>query len=141
MVLPGKAVSAGDSWKIDMTKIVTELAKQGEMELDSAKSKGEGKLVKSYKKNGALFGEMQFKMDMPIQTIGKGQKAMKFNDGAKITIDMTFNVCIDGTSEAGTLKMKMVMAGTATVPAAPGAVATMEVRMEGTQEQADVAKK
>jgi hypothetical protein len=143
LVLPGKAVKAGDSWKIEMPKIVTELSKfgEGEMELNSAKSKGEGKLLKVYQKKGMQFGEMQFKMEIPIVTIGKGQQQLKFNDGAKLTIDLTLDACIDGASEAGTMKMKMVMAGDATNAGAPGATITMNVTVEGTQVQADVPKK
>ena len=141
LVLPTKAVKTGESWKIDMPKIVEELIKQGPMELDGAKSKGEGKLLKTYKKNGALYGEMLFKMVMPILTIGKGQQQLKFSDGAKIVMDMAFDVCIDGTSEAGTLKLKMLMVGTATVPAAPGTVATLNVSVDATQVQIDATKK
>jgi hypothetical protein len=140
LVLPSKAIKPGASWKIDMPKIVTELAKQGGMELDGAKSTGQGTLVKAYKKDGVQFGEMKFKMEMPIVTIGKDKEQLKFAAGAKIVLDLTMDVCIDGTSENGTLKMKMLMTGEATIPAAPGATAVLNVSVDAVQVQQDVKK-
>ena len=103
-----------------MPKIVAELAKQGDMELDGAKSTGEGTLVKAYKKDGRQFGAMKFKMEMPVVTIGKGKEELKFTAGAKIVIDLTLDGCIDGSADAGSMKMKMLMTGAAMVPQAPG---------------------
>jgi hypothetical protein len=141
LVLPAQPVKAGESWKIDMRKIVTELAKVGAMELDGAQATGKGTLVKAYKKDGRQFGEMKFKMDMPIVTIGQGKEQLKFAADARIGIVMTFDVCVDGTSEAGTLKMKMTMGGNATIPSAPGATATLDVVMDATQIHEDATKK
>ncbi len=141
LVLPKGPVKAGESWKIEMARIVTEISKQGAMELDAATSTGKGTFVKSYKKDGRLFGEMKFKMEMPLVTIGKGKEQLKFAAGAKIAMDLTFDVCIDGTSEAGSLKMKMLMTGDATIPSAPGAGASMHVMVDATQTQQEAAKK
>jgi hypothetical protein len=140
LVLPPRPVKVGESWKIEMPKVVAALSDDGKMELDGAKATGQGTLVRAFKKNGVQFGEMKFKMEMPISTIGKDKEQLKFAVGAKIALDMTFEVCIDGTSEAGTLKMKMIMSGNATIPAAPGATATLDVRVDATQVQADAMK-
>jgi hypothetical protein len=124
-----------------MSKIVPELAKQGGMELDEARSTGKGMLVKAYKKDGRQFGEMKFKMEMPVLTIGKGKEQLKFMAGSKIALDLTIDVCIDGTADAGTMKMKMLMTGVAAVAAAPGATATLNVVVDAVQTQEEAAKK
>ena len=77
LVLPANAVKTGESWKIDMPKVAGELAKEGVMEVDADKSTGQGTLVKTYKKNGLQFGEMKFKMEMPIVTVGKGKEIQR----------------------------------------------------------------
>jgi hypothetical protein len=92
LVLPPRAVKVGESWKIEMPKVVAALSDGGKMELDGAKATGQGTLVRAFKMNGVQFGEMKFKMEMPITTIGKDKEQLKFADGAKIALDMTFEV-------------------------------------------------
>ena len=141
LVLPKEAVKAGESWKIEMPMIVKEISKEGGMVLDVAKSTGQGTLVRAYQKDGRQFGEMKFKMEMPIDTIGEGKGQLKFSSGAKIVMDINFDVCIDGTSATGVMKMKMNMAGTATFPLMPGPSATLTVVMNGTQSIQEATKK
>jgi hypothetical protein len=141
LILPKGAVKVGESWKIEMAKIVEVFNKEGALEVDAAKSTGTGTLVKAYKKDGRQFGDMKFKLEFPLQTAGKGKEQLKFAAGAKIVMDMTFDVCIDGTSENGVMTMKMLMTGNGSLAAAPGAVVAMNVRMEGRQEQQDASKK
>lgn len=141
LVLPKKAVKVGDSWKIEMPLIVKEIGKDGAMELDGAKSTGQGTLVKAYKKDGRQFGEMKFKLEMPMTSVGEGKGQLKFTAGAKIVMDITLDACIDGTSETGTMTMKMDMTGVADFPQMAGATATLDVRMTGTQSQQEAPKK
>ena len=140
-LLPGKAVKVGDTWKIDTAKIAQLLTKDGKMELDTAKAIGQGTLVKTYKKDGRLHGEMKFTMMLPLQTVGKGNQALKFADGAKIDLALSLDTCIDGTAVNGALNLKMLMTGTASIPAAPGATATMHVTVEASEAQQEAAKK
>jgi hypothetical protein len=102
--LPKNAVAVGASWKIDMQKIVIKLANYGALELDAAKSTGQGTLVKAYKKDGRQFGEMEFKMEMPVVTVE--QKLIKFEAGTKLVLEAKYDGCIDGTSEARSLTLK-----------------------------------
>jgi hypothetical protein len=104
-LMPTGPVKVGDSWTIDMGKIVAELADSAEMEIDGAKAKGQGTLIKAYKKDGRQFGEMKFKMEMPVVSAGNGQ--LEFADGAKIFLDVSYDGCIDGTSEGGTMKISV----------------------------------
>jgi hypothetical protein len=139
LVLPKGAVKVGQTWKIEMPKIVEDLSKQGAMEVDAAKSTGQGTLVKAYKKNGRQFGEMKFKMEMPVMKIGKGVEQLKFTAGAKIALDLTIDACIDGTADAGSMKMKMIMTGMADVGG--GATVMLDVLVDAAQTQEEAAKK
>jgi hypothetical protein len=123
-----------------MPKIITEISKQGDMEMDAAKSTGQGTLVKAYKKDGRQFGEMKFKLEMPLKSAGKGDQQLVFNAGAKIVMEMTLDACIDGGSENGTLKMKMLMTGAGTNPNSPGVTVTLHVTADALQTQADAKK-
>ena len=141
LILPKTAVKVGDSWKLDMGPILKELIKDGEMDVDGAKAKGTGKLLKAYTKAGRRFGEMNYLIEMPLKSMGKGPQQMKFADGAKVAMNMTLDVCIDGTSEAGTIRISMNLNGIAALPQVPGGSATLNVVSETRGSQADVAKK
>ena len=138
LVLPKGPVKVGDTWKIDVAKIVAILAKDGAVEIDAAKSTGSGTLAKAYKKDGRQFGDMKFKLEMPLQTAGKGKEQLKFNAGAKILMDIDLDACIDGTSENGTMSMKMIMSGNANVPGGCGDIE--RVVMDARQVAQDVPK-
>jgi hypothetical protein len=138
MVLPPTAVKAGESWKIDMAKIVAEFTKDGNLKLDADKATGQGTLVKAYKKGKTQFGELKWTMEMPLLATGQGKKQLTFKAGAKMVIELHLDACIDGTSEAGTLKMKMNLAGTGM---ASGNTVVMSASVDGTQVQHDGAKK
>lgn len=144
LVMPKNPVKPGESWKLDLAPIVKEIGKSGdgEIEMDAATATGTGTLTKYYKKeDGKLFGVMQFKLDIPVKTIGKGPGLMKFDGAAKMVLDLNLDVCIDGTAEAGTMKMKMVLAGNATLAGLPGGIAALSIVAEETVVNRDPAKK
>jgi hypothetical protein len=123
-----------------MAKIVAELTKDGNLKLDTDKATGQGTLVKAYKKGKTQFGELKWTMEAPLLASGQGKKQLTFKAGAKMVIELHLDACIDGTSEAGTLKMKMNLSGTGTA-AGNTATLTMSVSVDGTQVQQDGAKK
>jgi hypothetical protein len=140
LVLPKNAVKPGESWKIDMEPLVKDFARGlgGVTDVDIAKSTGTGKLIKTYKKDGMLFGVMEIKLVMPINSLGNGPGKLVFTAGAKVDFLVNQDVCIDGATDAGTAKRKMVMAGTAGVA---GNFFTLEVIAEETTVQRDATKK
>lgn len=143
MMLPQTAVKVGDSWKLDMAPILKELFKDGkdaEMDVDAAKAVGSGKLVKTYKKGNQLFGELQYSMALPLKSMGKAAAKMDFNAGAKMTLDMKLDTCIDGTSETGNINVKMSLNGTASLAQLPGSIATISVQSDTIGTQADAKK-
>ncbi len=115
-----------------MGPILKELGKGGNgLDIDNAKAAGTGKLVKAYKKDGKQFGELQYKLELPIKALNNGQ--LKFPDGTKMVLEFSVDGCIDGTSADGSSKMKMALDGTA--PIANVGSLNLSLNMEGTQKQ------
>ncbi|AWM38621.1 hypothetical protein GobsT_32000 [Gemmata obscuriglobus] len=98
--LPGKPVKSGDSWKIDPTKFVKSLG-QDKLNVDAEKSVMTGRLLKTYKKDGKLFGVLELSATFPLKDLGKEGVTLKSG-----TIKMTVNtdVCIDGTDNSENTK-------------------------------------
>jgi hypothetical protein len=140
LTMPPGPIKAGESWKIDMAKVATLLFKDEPVEVDSAKSTGQGTLVKTYRKDGRLFGEMKIKAEMPLKSLGKDEERLVFKAGAKISVEFLIDVCVDGTSENGTFKMKRSMTGSASVAPAPGATVTVQVNAEGQETHLEAKK-
>ena len=133
MLVPKKAVQPGDEWKLDIAEMEKEFDKDEHAVLDQKKTTGTGKLLKVYYKDGKKFGEMQFKIDATIKSLGLEASAVKFPDGAKCVVDITLDACIDGTADAGTMKTKVTISGTGSIVNAPGSSLTMEGRTEAVQ--------
>jgi hypothetical protein len=133
-MMPKNAVKMNDEWKIDMKDVTKKLGSGDEMELDADKAKGTGKLVKVYMKDGKQFGEIQINLELPIKSIGKGEKA---SEGSKVTVNGTLDVCIDGSSYAGTAKLKSQVMLTA-MPM--GVAVTVTADIESNESQTDGKK-
>ena len=138
LMLPKAAVKPGDIWKLDMNAVFKELIKgDGDMDVDSAKGVGTGKLLKSYQNAGRQFGEMQFMFEAPLKSMGKEAQQMRFNAGAKMAMNMVLNTCIDGSTEEGSIRITTNLGGTASLASLPGSVVTLSVAgvIQGTQEE------
>lgn len=108
LFVPKKAVAAGDTWKIDKDALKALLGKDtGGIKFDADKATATGKLLKAYKKDDKQFGVMQYDIDLPLDSL----QGMAFEKGAKMTVSLTVDVCIDGSSDAGTVKSKFSMKG------------------------------
>jgi hypothetical protein len=123
-LLPKAQVKLNDTWKIDMEALAKDFTTNTNMEVDLAKATGTGQLKKVYAKDGRPFGELHFLVEMPLKSVPGGPPGapkLPLKAGSKASIDVTLNLCIDGSSVAGTLKgmMKMNMQGS--VPLGNGA--------------------
>jgi hypothetical protein len=119
-LLPKAPVRLNDTWKIDMEALAKDFTSNTSMEVDLAKASGTGQLKKVFDKDGKSFGELHILVNMPLKSVpgGPGMPKVPLKDGSKASIDVTLNLCIDGTSLAGTLKgmMKMNMQGSVPLP-------------------------
>jgi hypothetical protein len=134
LLLPKGAVKVGDEWKLDMDPILKEFGKGEGIDIDKAKATGTGKLLKAYKKDGKQFGDLQFKLELPVKSLNNGQ--LKFPDGAKMILEFSIDGCLDGTSGAGTSQMKMKMDGTAPIPNVGSVMLSIGVDMNQKQTEA-----
>jgi len=107
LVLPRKAVKAGESWAIDLKELARTFGE--DTRLNEAKSKGEARLVKVYDKDGKKFGVIEVKMALALTRLGKAMADPPLAADFRGTLDLV----IDGTgtaakvSLAGTIKGKL----------------------------------
>src|SRR5579884_1142882 len=114
-LLPKVPVKLHDTWRIDMQALAKDFTANTNMEVDLTKAAGTGQLKKVYDQGGRPFGELHFLVDLPLKSVpgGPGMPNVPLQTGSKASIDVTLNVCIDGSTVAGTLqgRMKMNMQG------------------------------
>jgi hypothetical protein len=130
-LLPKAPVKLNDTWRIDMGALAKDFTANTQVEVDLTKATGTGRLKKVYAKDGKQVGELQFLVEMPLKSVpsGPGTK-LDLQAGSKASIDVTLDVCIDGTSVAGTLKGKMKMNFQAAVPLGNGATGSLTATTE-----------
>jgi hypothetical protein len=141
LLAPKKGVQLGDEWKLDIAELEKEFDKDDHAVLDQTKTTGTGKLLKVYTKDGKQFGEMHFKIDATIKSTGLEASAVKFPKGAKCVIDITLDVCIDGTAAVGTMKTKGTFSGTGSIANTPDSSLTIDVSTEAVRTQQEPTKK
>ena len=98
LMLPGKPVKPGDTWKIDAEKLTKGLGK--DLVVDKSKIEATGKLVKAYKQDGKQFGVLELKITAPISDVG-GKAMLKVKEGSTVTVTLTGDGVIDGSSPQG----------------------------------------
>jgi len=109
-LLPGKPVKAGDTWKIDVSKLPGLGGNDSGLVVDAEASDLTGKLVKTEKKSGKQYGVLEFTGNIAIKSLGE-KSPLKLKPGAKMGLKMTAEACIDGTDPSskmtGLLSIKM----------------------------------
>jgi hypothetical protein len=101
---PGKPMAVGGSWDIDPSLLET-FKSQGE--LDRERSKGKGKLVKVYEKDGKRFGVLAIDVELAFKAI----QGTRFDPPASSRIKFTLDTAIDGSSVAANIQMEGRMTG------------------------------
>jgi hypothetical protein len=110
LLLPKKAVAAGETWKLGPDVLKKLLGKDGAITADFDKATATGKLTKAYKKDGKQFGVLQFNLVVPLEKMPN----LEFKPGAKFAITLNVDGCIDGTSDSGEVRSSFQMNGIAT---------------------------
>lgn len=104
---PDKPVKTGESWKIDLAKAVPD-APDG-VKFDREKGNGGGTLVRTEKRDGALYGVFELVVELPITDLGENsQLALKPTSKRRSVV--TGSACIDGTTLGGKTVTKSTMA-------------------------------
>jgi hypothetical protein len=134
LMLPGKPVAVGDSWKIDVEPFAKDLKRDASFNINAAQSTATGKLTKVYKKEGKTFGGMDIKMEFAFDSLGDGPQKIAFKKGGKWTLYGTFDVCIDGTSPNGLLTMAATMNGTGSITGPDGKEISVELNVSSSEQ-------
>lgn len=130
-LLPKGAVARDEPWKIDMEPITTAFGKNAKMQIDAAKSKGTGKLTKVYTKDQAQFGVLEFHLELPVMELGDGKDKIALDPGAKWTMDIIMDGCIDGSRTDGTMKAEFKITASGAVPLPDGTSAKLSTTGQG----------
>jgi hypothetical protein len=125
-LLPDKPVKPGDTWKVEGAKLLASLGGEAKNTIDADKTVINGKLVKTYKKDGKLFGVAELDGDIVIAALGE-KLAIKVKPGSKMNLKMTVDACIDGSAPGSKMN------GTLTIALdAEGSGVTVKVSSDGT---------
>jgi hypothetical protein len=88
----------GAEWRIDMDAPVKDFVRTGRFAIDAAWAKGTGHLQTTTPSGGPQFGQLMFRMEMPITEMAvSGPVRSTAVSGSKATFELTLNLCIDGS--------------------------------------------
>jgi hypothetical protein len=129
VLAPGKPVKVGESWDIDV-KVFAKTIMEDEESFDAEKSKGSLTLVSVDRRDGATWGKLEGTLELAAKSLGP----LVLDKTLKFKFKMNFDVCIDGTTPAGTLGMEAKMKGKRGAEANGQAMdVDMDMKMEGTK--------
>lgn len=103
--LPNYPVKPGDSWTSDPRQVLKKTRKIGPMLLDKMKSKFSGKLLRTYRKDGALFGVIQLDQVIAIKSVEIDGNVLPAAEKCAIRIAYEVNTCIDGSTKSDAAKV------------------------------------
>lgn len=107
-LLPKGKVKVGDTWKLDVARLVRSFTADSPFEVDEDKSTASGKLLKLYDKGGKKFGEIEIRIDLVATGFKAGGDTIPLNKGSKVAVVSTIDVCVDGTTADGDVKTTVV---------------------------------
>lgn len=139
VLLPKKAIKAGDKWAIDTKALLADRSAKGaeKMVLDPDKSKAEAALTKVYEKDGKQFGILDVTMKLAVKSVAD----LTFDDKpAALDVQMTLDVCIDGSGTAFKLTETSKLAGKGTTTVM-GMKLTVELSGDSTRTSEQSAEK
>jgi len=95
-MLPKNPVKVGETWSLNAEAVAKLLPITSICTLDAAKATGTGKLLRVYKQGERQCGVMEFTLTFPVTRVF----ADMVNEGSRISVKITVDGCIDGTSPA-----------------------------------------
>lgn len=99
---PSKPVRIGESWSPDV-KVVAKMFSDEETTVDASGSKVRLRLKSVEQRGGVEYGKIDGVFELAMRSLGP----LTFETPILMKIALDMDVCIDGTSEDGVLKMKL----------------------------------
>jgi hypothetical protein len=97
---PKSAVKVGEEWPLGID-VITAVAGEPAYKYQKEKSKVAARLVRAYKKDDQQWGEIKVNATIVIDTTDEPGPKVK----GQIDYEMTFEIVIDGSARAGSMKM------------------------------------
>jgi hypothetical protein len=132
ILLPSKPVALDQTWDIKRAdELFKEMVdKDEEVVLDLKNAKGTGKLTKVYKKDDCQYGVIEYKLTVPVKTIGGKDIKFKMDADTLFTFSISMDTCIDGKAGSGVVTSKFGVKGKGKVSAG-GTQVTVEIDIQG----------
>jgi hypothetical protein len=105
-MLPRKAVRPGETWSFDPRPLLQAWPKPSQVRLNEDGTVGTGKLVKVLRQDGRLFGVLEFGVEVPVLEVDFGTRGAALEPGARMTVMLNVEGCIDGTASTFALRMQ-----------------------------------
>jgi len=125
VIEPGKAVKIGDIWNPDGKKLAASFNSSKELQIDDT-AKAAVKLLKVYTKDKQQWGSVEAVLDLPIKSVENTTV-----ERGTMTMKLTMETPIDGSSEGGASKMTGTIKIKGTVDASGQ---KLNFELEGTME-------
>jgi hypothetical protein len=132
-ILSDKTIKLKDSWSLDPAVVFKAMSKSELQKFDLDKAKIGARLVMVYDNNKSQFGVVEFQFELPLAVGGRAGKSFKIL-GGKLSIQGTFDGCIDGSLFARSTKATMNYELRGSLEDTPMAV-LMALTASGTLEQ------
>jgi hypothetical protein len=113
LVLPPGPVKVNESWKVDPAPLTKVL--EG-MELNLEKTTATAKLTRAYRKDRRQFGVIVLQLNLVPKGMNKDGMTFAFQPNSKITLHVTIDGCIDGSSTTASMSFTGDMAIEALLP-------------------------
>jgi hypothetical protein len=141
--LPRKPVKLKESYRFDGKPLADYIrARVKDVQFDLTKLDGIGRLTEVSEKDGKPFAKVVTYLEIPIKSVTADGKKYLMRAGDKMVMQINFDICMDGSTHVGTVKvvpyislnagveaegqkvtMKLVYKGERTVTIRPGVVA------------------
>jgi len=116
-MLSDKPVKVGESWDVDVKKAIESLNDDGKLTISEKGSSIKGKLLKAEKKDGVLFGTIEFTIVLVVEKMAFGPgESLPLKDGSKMKLVVAVETCLDGKVPGEKSDMTMLMTMEAGLP-------------------------
>jgi hypothetical protein len=105
VLLPTKPVRVDESWTIDPSPLIRDLAQAdgGALTVDREKAAASGRLLAVRDQEGRRFGKVTFTADLPLTELRQGEKRVPVQPGTKLSLAKTMEGCMDGSVVVGSM--------------------------------------
>jgi hypothetical protein len=131
LLLPDRAVKVGESWQIDSKVIEKAFGEGAELELAPGKTAATGKLVRAYKKGGRQYGVITLHLRLMPKSVSQKGNKIPLQPNSQMTLEMTVDTCIDGSSTNHTATFRGDAAIEALLPNPDNPMARLALTIRG----------